>query len=90
LRIKNDTYLNSFFSFLIVPVQRSITAPLPAAITVFQYRHFAFTSLQQPAYIFLVGQQHHQCHSDGEYPVQWIVDIENYEDKNREGDTCQN
>jgi len=64
-------------------------SPCFSLIAVFENRHFAFTTREQSADIFLVSENNQQGNSDSKNSVGNIVYIKNDQDKNREGHACQ-
>ena len=69
---------------------RSIfAAPLATTIAMLKDGYFAFTPFQKTSDVLLMSEYHHQGHCNSKDAVDWIIDVKNYKDKNRESNTGQ-
>lgn len=66
-----------------------VVITLAPSIPSFENGHFAFTSAQKTTNVFLVSEQHHQCHRNGKNPVKRIINIKYHKYKNRKCNTGQ-
>ena len=65
-------------------------AALPPTITMLEDGNLAFSALQQAPDIFLMGEDHHQGDSNGEYTVDIILHVEDDENEHGKCDAGEN